>query len=170
MTWTAYKIQALCLALAIVLLTGTAPLFADPSPYVIYKSRLSFEQVMQDLEMAIADKGFHINKIMHLDRMWERTTKDTDNAKATYAQAKSIEFCSTLLSRRMTAENPQRIVNCPFILSVYVLPSEPETTYIAHRRLTLGDDSAVMRDAAAMLESLGKVGVNGYLNSQMDNF
>ncbi len=162
--------KSLALFFALAALLPTLPATAEPSPYVTYQSSLPFEQVMEDLQMAIADKGFHINKIMHLDRMWERNRKDGDTDKPMFLHAKSIDFCSAVLSRRMTEENPQRIVNCPFIISVHVLAAEPETTYITHRRLTLGDDSAATRDAAAMLESLGEVAVKGYLNSDMGDF
>lgn len=156
--------------LALLLLVSASAGIAGESPFVSYKSSLPFEQVMEDLQMAIADKGFHINKIMHLDRMWERNRKEGDPSNPLFLHAKSIDFCSAVLSRRMTEENPQRIVNCPFIISVHVLASEPETTYITHRRLTLGDDSVATREAAAMLESLGEVAVKGYLNSDMDDF
>ena len=56
----------------------------------------------------------------------------------------------------MTQENPARIINCPYIVSVYVLTQEPDRTYIVHRRLTIGEDAQVMREVEAMLESLGK--------------
>jgi uncharacterized protein (DUF302 family) len=156
--------------LALLLLATALSCLADPSPFVSYKSSLPFEQVMEDLQMAIADKGFHINKIMHLDRMWERNRKEGETSRPTFLHAKSIDFCSSVLSRRMTEEDPQRIVNCPFVISVYVLAAEPEITHITHRRVTFGDDSAATREAAAMLKSLGEVAQKGYLNSEMEDF
>jgi hypothetical protein len=102
-----------------------------------------------------------------MDKMMERTGKGLGMEKQIFLRAESIEFCSAVLSRRMTEENPQRIVNCPFNISVYVLPSQPDITYIVHRNVTFGDPSAVMEEVEQMLESLGNVGVQGLLNSGM---
>ncbi len=153
------------------LLLALAPLQASAadSPYVVYTSKIPFETVMQDLQMAIEGKGFHINNVLHLDRMFERTGKDLGMEKQIFLRAESIEFCSAVLSRRMAEELPQRIANCPFTIAVYVLPEEPNVTYIAHRKVNLGEDSAVMDEAEAMFESLGKVGVEGLLQGGMDD-
>jgi hypothetical protein len=35
-------------------------------------------------------------------------------------------------------------------------------TYIVHRRVTLGDDTPVMREVEAMLESLGKAAAEAW--------
>ncbi len=141
---------------------------AADSPFVVYPSKIPFETVMQDLQMAIEGKGFHINNILHLDRMLERTGKDLGMEKQIFLRAESIEFCSAVLSRRMAEEHPQRIANCPFTIAVYVLPGQPEVTYIAHRRVNLGEDSAVMDEVEAMFESLGKVGMEGLLQGGME--
>ncbi len=100
----------------------------------------------------------YINNVMHMGEMLERTGKDLGMTQRIYAHAESIEFCSALLSRKMTSEDPHRIVNCPFIISAYVLPSEPDITYIVHRKIHMGDGEGVMKEVASMLESLGKAG------------
>lgn len=153
----------------LLLFSGSVCSIASDSPFVVYESQLPFETVMQDLQMAIEGKGFYINNIVHMDKMMERTGKDLGMDQQIFLRAESIEFCSAVLSRRMTEENPHRIVNCPFNISVYVLPSKPDTTYIVHRRLNLGDQSAVMEEVEQMLESLGNVGVKGLLESDMDD-
>jgi uncharacterized protein (DUF302 family) len=154
----------------LLLFSGSAYAIASDSPFAVYESELPFDTVMQDLQMAIEGKGFHVNNIVHMDKMMERTGKDLGMDKQIFLRAESIEFCSAVLSRRMTEENPRRIVNCPFNISVYVLPSEPDTTYIVHRRVNLGDQSAVMEEVEQMLESLGDVGVKGMLESDMDDY
>lgn len=143
------------LFVASVLLAFGSAAWAE-SPYAVYKSESSFDDVIQALTMAIEDEGMYINNVMHMGEMLERTGKDLGMTRQVYAKAESIEFCSALLSRKMTEENPHRIVNCPFIISVYVLPQEPEITYITHRKIALGDADGVMREVAAMLESLAK--------------
>ncbi len=144
------------------LLCAWPPSFADESPYSVYRSESGFEDVMQALKMGIEEKGMYINNVMHMEEMLERTGKDLGSDEKIYARAESIEFCSAVLSRRMTSEKPQRIVNCPFIISVYVLPDEPDATYVVHRKLLTGDDTPVMREVAGMLESLGKTAAEGF--------
>jgi uncharacterized protein (DUF302 family) len=138
------------------MLVGAGWSAAAESPYAVYRSASSYDDVMQALKMAIEEKGMYINNVMHMGEMLERTGKDLGADKRIYDKAESIEFCSALFSRKMTEENPARIVNCPYIISVYTLPEEPDATYIVHRRLGIGDDSPVMDEVEAMLESLGK--------------
>jgi len=147
-----HRVRLLFLSLLLVCSVNT---WAE-EPYVVYKSASAFNDVMQALTMAIEEKGMYINNVMHMGEMLECTGKDLGMEQAIYAHAESIEFCSAVLSRRMTSENPHRIVNCPFIISVYVLPGEPDATYIVHRKVHMGDGEGVMKEVAAMLESLGK--------------
>ena len=145
-----------------LLLLATLGNAAADSPYAVYKSEESFDDVMQGLKMAIEEQGLYINSMMHMGEMLERTGKDLDLGDSIYRKAESIEFCSALKSHKMTAENPHRIVNCPFIISVYILTSEPDTTYIVHRRLNIGDDTGIMGEVEAMLESLGEAAAEGF--------
>lgn len=148
-------VRILSRVLSVVLLLNVMGSASAESPYVLYRSQASFGDVMQTLKMAIEEKGMYINNVMHLGEMLERTGKDLGLGESRFSKAESIEFCSSLLSSKMTEENPARILNCPYIMSVYVLKTEPDTTYIAHRRITIGDDSPVMQEVEAMLESLG---------------
>ncbi len=143
------------LMLAFLLLPLSLGLQAE-EPYAVYKSESSYEDVKQALTMAIEEKGMYINNVMHMSEMLERTGKDLGIGGKIYEKAESIEFCSALLSRKMTSENPHRIVNCPFIISVYVLPNEPDVTYVVHRKVHMGDSEGAMQEVKAMLESLGK--------------
>jgi hypothetical protein len=131
-------------------------------PYAVYRSTSSFADVMQGLKLAIQERGLYINNQMNMAEMLERTGKDLGLEGQIYVAAESVEFCSALLSRRMTEEDPRRVVNCPFIVAVYVLPDEPDTTYIAHRRLGLADDSAVMREVDGMLESVARAAAEAW--------
>lgn len=150
------------LPLALLLGVSSLPATSSEGPYVLYRSTAPFPDVLQALKLAIEEKGLYINNIMHMGEMLERTGKDLGQEKTLYLRAETIEFCSALLSRRMAAENPARIINCPYLISVYVLPQEPDTTYITHRRVNLGDDSPVMGEVEAMLESLADAAVGGF--------
>ena len=114
------------------------------------------------VKMAIEERGMYINNVMHMDEMLERTGKDLGLGGKLYEHAESIEFCSAILSRKMTSENPARIVNCPFIISVYTLPDQPDTTYIAHRKVWIGDGEGIMMEIEAMLKSVAGAAAEGF--------
>jgi len=97
-----------------------------------------------------------------MNEMLSRTGKDLGMDETLYTNAQSIEFCSAVLSRKMAAENPARIVNCPFIIAVYTLPKVPDTTYVVHRRIptTETESSTVMREIADMLEGVASSAVS----------
>lgn len=104
----------------------------------------------------------YINNIMHLGEMLERTGKDLGMNETIYTNADSVEFCSAVLSRKMAAEDPARIINCPFIIAVYTLPDQPDTTFVVHRTIPAAEteQSAIMREVADMLESVAEGAVS----------
>ena len=126
--------------------------------YAVYESESGFETVMEGAKTAILERGMYINNIMHMGEMLERTGKDLGMDEQIYGRAESIEFCSAVLSRKMTAEDPSRIVNCPFILAIYTLPSDPDKTFIAHRTVPAEEmtDSEVMTEVAEMLKGIAE--------------
>jgi uncharacterized protein (DUF302 family) len=130
--------------------------------YAVYESSAAFEDVMEGLKAAVGERGMYINNVMHMGEMLERTGKDLGLGEAIYAKAESIEFCSAALSRRMTVEDPARIVNCPFIVSVYVLPKEPGKTYVVHREIPPDQVAAspVMAEVADNLKAIVEAAVS----------
>lgn len=130
--------------------------------YAIYESENDFETVIDGAKMAIQERGMYINNLMHIDEMLERTGKDLGADEKIYEKAWSIEFCSAVLSRKMTSEDPSRIVNCPFILSIYVLPGEPDKTYVAHRTVSENEieSSEIMAEIADMLKGVAEGAVS----------
>ncbi|MGB5835353.1 MAG: DUF302 domain-containing protein [Thiohalocapsa sp.] len=131
---------------------------AQAADYAVYESDSGFEDVMEGLKLAIQERGMYINNVMHMGEMLERTGKDLGENELIYTHADSIEFCSAVLSRKMTAEDPTRIVNCPFIVAVYTLPDRPDTTYVVHRVIPGSEieSSAVMKEVAEMLEGVAE--------------
>jgi uncharacterized protein (DUF302 family) len=131
--------------------------FAE-GPYAVHESESEFETVMEAAKGAIAERGMYINNIMHMGEMLERTGKDLGMEEKIYERIESIEFCSAVLSRKMTSENPARAVNCPFILAVYTLPDQEGKTFVAYRKIPQGeiDASEVMAEVAEMLEGVAE--------------
>ena len=153
------------LALVAAALPGALPAAEDGTPadgYAVYESDSRFEDVIDGLKLAIQERGMYINNVMHMDEMLSRTGKDLGMDETLYTNAQSIEFCSAVLSRKMAAENPAHIVNCPFIIAVYTLPKVPDTTYVVHRRIptTETESSTVMREIADMLEGVASSAVS----------
>jgi uncharacterized protein (DUF302 family) len=124
--------------------------------YSVHESEAAFDDVMDGLKLAIEERGMYINNVMHMGEMLERTGKDLGKDEPIYQRAESVEFCSAVLSREMTGENPARIVNCPFIISVYTLPSQPDKTFVVHREIPQDqiESSPVMARISAMLKDV----------------
>jgi uncharacterized protein (DUF302 family) len=159
----ATHLRALALLMAASLPGAVAA--AGPAPtngYAVYESDSSFEDVLDGLKLAIQERGMYINNVMHMGDMLTRTGKDLGTDETLYTHAQSVEFCSAVLSRKMLAEAPARIVNCPFIIAVYTLPDDPGTTYVVHRQIprTEIESSAVMHEIADMLKDVASSAVS----------
>jgi uncharacterized protein (DUF302 family) len=146
-------LPAVALTCALALSPGLSP---AGSGYAVYESQAPFEDVLDALKLAIEERGMYINNLMHLSQMLERTGKDLGDERPIYGRAESIEFCSAVLSREMTREDPARLVNCPFIVSVYTLPDRTGTTFVAHREIPQDQvaGNAAMAKVAAMLKDV----------------
>ena len=149
------------LACALVLSLAAFQAAVAGDGYAVYESSSSFGDVMDGLKAAIGERGMYINNIMHMGDMLERTGKDLGLGDSPYVKAESVEFCSATLSREMIVENPARIVNCPFIVSVYVLPGEPDKTYVVHREIPADQVAAspAMAEVAANLKAVAEAAV-----------
>jgi len=66
--------------------------------------------------------------------MLKRTGKDLGDTKQIFLEAEALEFCSAVVSRKMMEADPENIVFCPYIISVYVLPEKPNEVRIAYRK------------------------------------
>ena len=135
---------------------------AADSGYRLYRSAAAFEDVLDGLQAAIQERGLYINNVMDLGEMLTRTGKDLGMAEPIYGQARTLEFCSALLSRDMMREDPARIVNCPFTVSVYTRAGESGVTYVAHRAIPQAeqDASATMSKIARMLKDLSEAAIS----------
>ncbi len=102
----------------------------------------SFEDVRVDLELAITERGMIINNVSHIGNMLARTRKDVGAGKQIFVEAESLEFCSSVISRKMMETDPHNIVFCPYIISVYTLPGEKNRVYLAYRHPQLVGSAA----------------------------
>jgi hypothetical protein len=151
-------VSPLCrVAAAFLLSVSLSSALAAPG-YAVYESESDFGTVMEAAKLAIQERGMFINNIMHMSDMLDRTGKDLGTTAQIYQRAESIEFCSAVLSRKMMAEDPGRIVNCPFIISIYTLPGRPGKTYVAHRIIPQEEvaGSPALSKIAGMLKAIAE--------------
>jgi len=151
----------LCSLLVPVLLLVPMTTVMAADSYAVHTGQSDFETVLEGAEAAILERGLYINDQMPMNTMLERTGKDLGMNEKLYLHAQSIEFCSAMLARKMTSEDPRRIVNCPFILTVYVLPGEPDKTHVAYRKIPAQEvaSSAAMAEVAAMLRAVAEAAI-----------
>ena len=123
----------------------------------------NYEDVREDLELAITDRGMIINNVSHIGKMLARTGKAVGASKQIFIEAEALEFCSSVISRKMMEADPHNIVFCPYIISLYTLPGEKNRVYVAYRRpLPVG--SPASKQALQRVEKLLQSIVDDVLN------
>lgn len=142
------------LVLPLLLMVSACATATERDSYMrLYTVQGSFEDVRDDVEMAITDRGMKINNVSHIGNMLARTGKDIGATRQIFGQAEALEFCSATVSRRMMEADPHNIVFCPYIIYVYTLPGEKDRVYVAFRRpLPVGSPES--RAALAAVEKL----------------
>jgi uncharacterized protein (DUF302 family) len=127
---------------------------ADPHPMVTYARRGKFEDVRDDLRLAIEGKGLVIDYHSFINRMLERTGKDVGSGRKLYADAQAFVFCSAVASRKTMEADPANIAFCPYSIVVYATAQDPGTVHVAYRRPWRPDGSAASRAALKEVERL----------------
>ena len=127
---------------------------ADPYPIVTYSKKAKFDDVRDDLKLAIEVRGLVIDYQSFVNRMLERTGKDVGSARKLYVDAQSFVFCSAALSRKTMEADPANMAMCPYSISVYATASEPGKIYVSYRRPWRPDGSAASRAALKEVEAL----------------
>jgi uncharacterized protein (DUF302 family) len=139
--------------MAFLLLASTA-FAADPGALVTYSKQGRFEDVRDDLKLAIESKGLVIDYQSYLNRMLERTGKDVGSAQPLYADAQAFVFCSASLSRKSMEADPLNAAMCPYAMVVFATAKEPAKVHVAYRRPWRPDGSAASKAALKDIEKL----------------
>ncbi|MEX2241541.1 MAG: DUF302 domain-containing protein [Burkholderiales bacterium] len=127
---------------------------ADPHPVVTYSKRAKFDDVRDDLKLAIEGKGLVIDYQSFVGRMLERTGKDVGSARKLYADAQAFVFCSAVLSRKTMEADFANAALCPYSIMVYATAQGPGTVHVAYRRPWRPDGSAASKAALKEVEAL----------------
>jgi len=121
-------------ALVMLLACFTHSAMAEDGHMAVSIKAESFEDVRDAVEMAITDRGMVVNNVSHVGEMLERTGKDLGATKQVFLKAEALEFCSAVVSRKMMEADPDNIVFCPYVISVYVVPEKPNEVRVAYRK------------------------------------
>lgn len=123
------------IVIAILLFTGLVHgAMAEESDRVVRTKTGNYDDVRDAVEMAITDRGFVVNNVSHVGEMLARTGKDLGATKTIFLKAEVLEFCSAVISRNMMEADPDNIVDCPYTISVYVVPDKPGEVKVAYRK------------------------------------
>lgn len=135
-------------------------LAADPPPVVSYSKKAKFEDVRDDLNSAIEDRGLVVDYHAFINKMIERTGKDLGSTRKVYLDAQAFVFCSAALSRKMMEADPANASMCPFSITVYATVQEPDRVYVTYRRPWRPDGSAAskaaLKEVDALLDSIAR--------------
>lgn len=142
------------LTLAVLLACTSAVQAADPHPVVTYSKKAKFEEVRDDLKLAIEGKGLVIDYHSHVNRMLERTGKDIGSTRKLYVDAQAFVFCSAALSRKTMEADAANVALCPYSISVYASAAEPDKVFVSYRRPWRPDGSAASKAALKEVEAL----------------
>jgi len=136
------------------------PSTAQPATVVRYSSDASFDNVVDDVQHAIAAKGLVVDNVSYIGKMLDRTGKDVGSTKPIFADghAQAFSFCSAVLSRKTMEVDPNNIAFCPYTIVVYSTASEPKKVYVAYRRPVLNEGSdasrAVLKEVETLLDGI----------------
>ena len=127
----------------------------SPHPIVSYSRKgAKFEDVRDDLKLAIEGRGLVIDYESFVNRMLERTGKDVGSSRKLYADAQAFVFCSAALSRKTMEADPANLSHCPYSMTVYATAREPGTVHVSYKRPWRPDGSAASKAALKEVEAL----------------
>jgi uncharacterized protein (DUF302 family) len=143
---------------AVLLFTGLVHGALAAGDYMaVFTKTGSFEDVRDAVDMAITGRGMVVNNVSHVGEMLERTGKDLGETRQIFLKAEVLEFCSAVVSRKMMEAEPDNIVFCPYVISVYVVPEKPNEVRIAYRKPQIVGSPASQKALKAVDELLSGI-------------
>jgi len=108
--------------------------YAVEDPIVTIEVNGDFHEVANNIRGAIIGKGINIAHELPASEMLNRTGSAYGYKANTYSNARIFEFCSARLSQKLSRQNPDNIILCPFTISIYTLAGESDTVHVAYRK------------------------------------
>lgn len=100
------------------------------SPAWVYETDGSFEDIKEELLLAIEAKGLVISFTSHSAKMFARTAKSVGQNTLIYKNGETVFFCKADLSHKMVEENPHNVIFCPYSIAVYELVKQPGKVFL----------------------------------------
>lgn len=121
-----------------------------------YRAEDNFATVKENVTNAIINHGLTVSNTLHISEMLNRTGQDLGFPNAVYTTAESIEFCSALISHKMTQLSPLNLTICPLTIAIYNPATEPKQTYVAFRKphLVGKNHEQVEQEIETLLETI----------------
>lgn len=101
---------------------------------VVLSAKGKYEDVRDEVRLAIEQRGLVVDHESHIGAMLDRTAKDIGSARRIYLGAHAFSFCSALLSRRTMEADPTNVAYCPYSIVVYELLKQPGIVHVAFQR------------------------------------
>lgn len=135
-----------------------ATLPAQAEPPVTREVAASFDDVVFDLEIAIAEAGLVIDSVNNLGEMLERTKADVGGTRTLFSEAQVFNFCSAVVSRQVMEADAMNLQHCPYRIFVMERPEAPGAITVGHQRYPEGAMDAVN----ALLDGIVDAALEGY--------
>ncbi len=151
--------KSVIVTLVLTCLLGIRPSWSEEEarPVIVYSTSSDFEEVIENIKMAVEDRGMLVSGTLHVQDMLTRTGKDLGFEKDVYLHAESVEFCSALMSHKMVSADPRNLVICPFTIAAYELAEEPGQVYVAYRKQFLaGEADEATKAILTMLDEIAR--------------
>jgi uncharacterized protein (DUF302 family) len=143
--------------------TAAKPAAAVADVMVRYSKEAKFENVRDDVESAIKNRGLVIDNTSHINTMLERTGKDLGTTTKIYQEGLAFSFCSATVSRKTMEADAHNITYCPYAVVVYVTAADPKTVHVAYTRApATGSDAnkAALAEMNNLLDGIAKEGLS----------
>ncbi len=81
----------------------------------------NFEEAVESVQSAIANRGFKVDYNGRIGEMLDRTAEDVGATQRVYENAEIFTFCSAVVSRDVMEHDASDIAYCPYVVFVYEL-------------------------------------------------
>ena len=108
-----------------------------------------YPSAREALVESVEAEGLVVGAVLPFAGMLARTG---GNEASPYAEAEIVQFCSSVLARRMVREAPEQLALCPLSIAVYATKAEPGKVFYAWR--TTGGATPARAGADALLGKL----------------
>jgi uncharacterized protein (DUF302 family) len=145
-------IAGLLLAIA-----ATANADNNRAPYVIYETKGQYDDVLDDLNQAIINRGLVVGTTSHVQEMLARTGKDLGGRSPFYDKGDVLQFCSAVLSRKAMEADRRNIIFCPYGIAVWTEAGRPERVFVGYRRTQAPNSpqsAAALKEVEKLLDDI----------------